>query len=240
MFFRSLRSRVAEEHDINRYSDFVERFYRSRFKEVYEVRAEQIADDVLTRWERFGTEGLPEIDRRLENAFDGLMDYFIIQFCPDLHGFVLPETILKYEHGVQNGKTDLWQMIRDFLDFDREDETIYLDFVTMPEEYLSNACKHFLFAGRREKVFFICDLSLKGNCKEGFAMTDKGMYWRAPFDKPRQAQYADLADIKRNREWLTINGNFFTANPALNLKMYKLLKKMRGYTPAASQTQRVF
>lgn len=234
MFFSSLRDRVAEEHDPARYSDYVERFYQSRFREIYAVRAEQIAEDALRRWERFGTEALPEIDRQIEHAFEGLLDYFTIQFCPDLNGVLLPSAILKYEHAAP-GKTDLWRMVQDFLDFDLEEEVFYFDFIAMPEALLANACKNFLTAERREKVYFIGDLSLKGNCKEGFAMTNRGIYWRAPFDKPRRVLYRDLHAVEMGKDWITVNGHFFTANPALNLKLYKLLKKLRGWEePAAS------
>lgn len=228
LFFRSLRRRVEEEHDVNKYSDYVERFYQSRFREIYELRAEQIAEDVLVQWERFGTEGLPEIDQRVDRSFEGLLDFFIIQYCPDLNGLILPPAILKYEKA-QAGKTDLWLMIQDFLDFEREQEVFYFDFIAMDANLLSNACKNFLFAERREKVFFICDLSLKGTCKEGFAMTDRGIYWRAPFHRARQLAYQEIRDVKRHKDWVGINGHFFTANPSLNLKLFKLLKKMSGW-----------
>ncbi|MBV6442101.1 MAG: zinc ribbon domain-containing protein [Haliscomenobacteraceae bacterium CHB4] len=233
LFFGQLRRRVAEEHDAAKYSDYVERFYDSRFREIYNLRAGQIAEDALLQWERFGTEALQDIDRRLETAFEGLLDYFIIQFCPDLNGVLLPPAILKYEK-VQPGKTDLGQLIRDFLDFDREDELFYFDFIAMPPELMANICKNFLFAERKERVWFICDLSLKGNGKEGFAMTDRAIYWRAPFDKPRRVLYNELKDIKKEKKWMTVNGHFFNANPSLNLKLCKLLKKLRGWRPVAA------
>lgn len=229
-FFKSLRQRVTDEHDAAKYSDFVERFYDSKFKEIYSARAEQISEDVLTQWERFGREALPDIDRRLEESFDGLLDFFIVQYCPDLTGFVLPETILRYER-VHPAKTDMGAMIRDFLDFQREQEVFYFDFITMPQDFLANACKNYLFAERKEKVWFICDLSLKGNCKEGFAMTDRSIYWRAPFDKSRKVAFHELREVKKEKDWLTINGHFFTANPTLNLKLCKLLKKLKGWQP---------
>lgn len=228
MFFRSLRGRVEEEHDVNRYSAYVERFYQSKFREVYDIRAKQIAEDVMARWERFGTEALPDIDQRIDKAFEGLLDYFTIQFCPDLNGVLLPGAILKYEHAAP-GKTDLWQMVQDFMDFEHEEEPFYFNFVAMPRELMANACRQFLRASRNEKVFFIGDLSLKGNCKEGFAMTDRAIYWRAPFDQPRRVAYSALQQVAKEKDWLTINGHFFTANDSLNLKLYKLLKKLRGW-----------
>lgn len=228
LFFASLRERVDQEHDISRYSEFVERFYQSKFKEVYEVRSAQISTDTATRYNRFGDASLPEIDRRLEHSFEGLLDYFIIQFCSDLHGYVLPEAILRHEQA-RPGKTDLKTMIADYLDFDHEQEMVYTNFVTMQSDYLVNACKNYLFAQRREKVFFILDLSIKGNCKEGFAMTDKGLYWKMPFDKAKSVQYVDINAVKKEKEWILFNGEFFTANARLNLKMCKLMKKLKGW-----------
>ncbi|MCA0236480.1 MAG: zinc ribbon domain-containing protein [Bacteroidetes bacterium] len=238
LFFKSLKRRIEEEHDVNKYSDYVHRFYDSRFREIYSLRAEQIAEDVMMQWERFGTQGLEEVDRRIETAFEGLMDYFIIQFCPDLNGVLLPPAILKYEK-IQLGQVDLWAVLSDFLDFEREEEVFYIDFISMPSELLANACKNYLCAERKEKVYFICDLSLKGNCKEGFAMTDKAIYWKAPFDKARKVTYEELREIRREKEWITINGHFFTANPSLNLKLCKLLKKMRVWKPEGAPKVRV-
>lgn len=238
LFFKSLKRRIEEEHDVAKYSDYVHRFYDSRFREIYSLRAEQIADDLMMQWERFGREALEEVDRRIETAFEGLMDYFIIQFCPDLNGVLLPPSILKYEK-LQLETADLWTVLTDFLDFEREEEVFYIDFIAMPADLLANACKNYLFAERKEKVFFICDLSLKGNCKEGFAMTNKAIYWRAPFDKARRVSYEDLRDIRREKEWLTINGHFFTVNPSLNLKLCKLLKKLRKWKPETPQPAKV-
>ncbi|MCB0523528.1 MAG: zinc ribbon domain-containing protein [Lewinellaceae bacterium] len=231
LFFNTLRNRIELEHDTQKYGDYVERFYQSRFRDIYGLRSEQIAEDIMMQWERFGNEALMEIDKRLHTAFEGLLDFFIIQYCPDLNGILLPSAILKYEKVIP-GKTDLWLMIRDFLDFDHEDEVFYFDFITMKPELLANACKSFLSAERQERVYFICDLSVKSNCKEGFAMTSKGIYWKSAFEKARKVMYKDIGTIQKQKDWLTINGHFFTANDSLNLKLCKLLKKLRGWQTA--------
>jgi hypothetical protein len=228
LFFRSLRARIASEHEISKYSEYVERFYQSRFREIYGVRAIQIARDVKLQWERFGVEALRDIDHKIDQDFEGLLDFFCIQYCPDLNGVILPTAILKYEHATPD-KTDLGQMIADFLDFEHEEEPFFFNFITMPEQLLANACKQYLFADRKEKVFFIGDLSLKGNCKEGFAMTDRAIYWRAPFDKARRVPYETLKTVRREKDWITIDGHFFTSNPGMNLKLFKLLKKLRSW-----------
>ncbi len=228
LFFAQLRARVAEEHDITRYSEFVERFYQSSFRSVYEIRSEQIALELKSHFKRFGNNGLAEIDQLLERSFEGLMDYFIIQFCPDLHGFSLSPSILKHERALP-GKTNLSELVFDYLNLSREPETVYTNFLTMPAEYLSNACQRFLLANRREKVMFILDLSVKGNCKEGLAMTDQAIYWKMPFERARKVAYTQLQQLNKEKDWLLINGQFFTASPMLNLKLYKLLKKLSGW-----------
>jgi hypothetical protein len=236
LFFRSLRKRVEEEHDIEKYSHYVERFYQSRFREVYSARSEQIAQTLQVHWNRFGVEGLPEIDQKLSNSFEGLLDFFTINYCPDLNGILLPSAILKYEHATP-GKTDLWNMIRDYIDFEREEEQFYFNFYTMEAGLLATACKQFLSAQRGEKVFFICDLSIKGTCKEGFALTDEAIYWRAPFDKARAVRYKDLQQLTKAKDWITINGHFFTANTSLNLKLFKLLKKLKAMSALGTQKE---
>lgn len=224
LFFRGLRQRVADEQDVARYSDYVDRFYHSDFRKIYTIRADQIAEDALINWERRGAAALPKIDNRIGESFEGLMDYFFIRHCQDLNKIRLPETILKYER--VGADTDQWQMMQDFLDFDREPEVFDFDFLQMEPERLANACRNFLTAERRERVFFICDLSLKGSCKDGFALTDRAIYWRAPFDRPRRVAFQEISEVIKAKDWLTINGFFFTANPSLNLKLFKLLKKL--------------
>lgn len=228
LFFKQLRDRVEEEHLPEMYSAYVGRFYESKFKELYAVRSKQIGEDAILQWQRFGTDGLPEIDRRIDRAFEGLLDYFIIQYCPDLNGMILPAEILKYEHALPSN-TDMSIMVADFLDFGHEDEQVYTDFISMDTELLSNVCKSYLRADRQEKVYCIVDLSFKGNGKEGFALTDAGLFWRAPFDRARRVLFKELYQLHREKAWLTINGHFFNANPSLNLKLYKLLKKLRSW-----------
>jgi len=228
LFFKQLRGRVKEEHDPEMYSEYVGRFYESKFKELYAVRAKQIGSDALLHWQRFGNDSLPEIDWRIEQAFEGLLDYFCIQYCPDLNGMILPVSILKYEHAQQTN-IDLSAMVADYLDFEHEEEEVYTDFIGMDALLLANVCKSYLKAERKETVYCVVDLSFKGNGKEGFALTDAALYWRAPFDRARRVVFKEMHQLHRDKSWLTINGHFFNANPSLNLKLYKFLKKLRSW-----------
>ncbi len=228
LFFRLLLQRLQEEHDVRRHSEYVQRFYDSRFATIFEARIAQIARDTLALWERSGRAALPAIDRFLEDALEGLLDYFIIEFCPDLNTVWLPSAMLRYETP-PSAAADWKRMVLDFLDFEHEPEVCYTQLIAMPEELLLQACRRFLFADKTEQVFFICDLSLKGNCREGFAMTDRAIYWRAPLDKARAVPYEKLTPLCFERDWLLVGGHFFTANPSLNLKLYRLLRKLHRW-----------
>ena len=65
-------------------------------------------------------------------------------------------------------------------------------------------------------------------------MTDRGIYWRTPYGKAQKALYHQLHELRKEKNWLLINGAFFTVNPSMNLKMCKLLKKLRGWKPVGA------
>ena len=111
--------------------------------------------------------------------------------------------------------------------FEEEDETVYMDFLKMPPRKVRNASQSFLFAEPDERIFFICDQSILGSCKEGFAMTDQALYWRMPLQKAERVYYEKIETVLREKRWITVNDMFFNVNPTLNLKMLKLLKKLK-------------
>ena len=127
----------------------------------------------------------------LNTAFTDLTDYFVIHYCPDLNDIPLPEEILKYQN-ISPEKTDLSELVTDYLDFKNENERAHFDFVKMPLQRMRNASKSFLFPEKGEKIFFICDQTLLGNGKEGFAMTEKALYWKMPFENPERVYYRNL------------------------------------------------
>jgi len=113
------------------------------------------------------------------------------------------------------------------LDFAQEKEVVYTDFLVMPMEKLKNASKSFLFPAPKEKILLICDQSLFGSCKEGFAITERALYWKAHLEKPQQLNFENIMQVEKSKEWITLNGFFFNVNPRLNLKMMKLIKKIK-------------
>lgn len=222
-FFVHLKQAVAAEQDARRQQEYAERVYESGFRDVLARRAAQWADKAA--------EGHPraaELQAGVQDSISQLVDYFMIRHCADLNAIQLPEAILRYQD-VSPSQIDLLQMILDYLDFAREKETVYTDFLLMPVEKLKNASQAFLFPAKTERIFLICDQSLFGSCREGFALTEKALYWKAHLEPARAVRYAELSEAKRVENWIVIDSYFFNTNPRLNLKMMKLLYKLRSF-----------
>jgi hypothetical protein len=221
LFFSRLKKVLEQEQDLNLFQKYSERVYQCGFRDMVLRRSEQMA-------ERIGESGFPKhkINETVENLLDDLIDFFIIRYCGDLNVVPLPEAILKYhEKGIHFA--ELFQMTLDYLNLDAEDEPVYTDFLKMPVEKLRAAGKSFLFPEPKEKILFICDLSFLGSCREGFAMTEKAIYWKNSMQKARKVLYKDLKEIKRVEDWITINGLFFHVNQSLNVRLMKLLRKLK-------------
>ncbi|MEM9849174.1 MAG: zinc ribbon domain-containing protein [Bacteroidota bacterium] len=221
LFFEAFRQRIIDEHQASQHKDYVELLYQVGFRESVQLRAEQMVSTIET-------EDLDELatHRLLENSFEGMMDYFIVHYAKKLNKVVLSDRILKYE-GLELEQIDLYQLIMDYLYFEVEEETLYTDFFHMPPKKVRNASQSFLFAAAEERIFFICDQSILGSCKEGFAMTDQALYWKMPLQKAERVYYDKIGMVVKEKKWITINDMFFSVNASINLKMLKLLKKLR-------------
>ncbi len=226
-FSLAFERRLAEEHAPKLHGEYIERFYKSDFRKSVDFRIQQLAEE-LRRLSGVREELEIKKNKLLKPALEELIDYFIVQYCADLNEAHFPEYILKYQ-GLSRDKVHLAQMALDYLDFEHEDESLYTDFVTMPSHKLKNAAQSFLKPKKGETIYFICDLSVLGSCKDGFAMTNDCLYWKMPFEKAQRVYFKNLEEIKRQEDWITINGIFFNANKSLNLKLMRLLKKLRDW-----------
>ncbi len=229
-FLSSLSEKVKVELFPGTYKDYLERFYQSGYHEIINRRAEQLSEELLILYERnTGDSADPAIYELLDGEFEGLLEQFIILHCQPLHGFDLPQAILKYTNRKREA-VELEQMIFDYLSFEKEEETVYTNFIKMPAEAMEQALKNFLLPGKGERIFFICDQSILGSCKEGFAMTDQGIYWKAPLHPAGEVLYQNLEELIRdNGDWILINQSYFNANPSLNIKLFKLLLKLKQW-----------
>lgn len=225
-FFRLLNRKIAEEQPGAEEQAYTELLYESGFRDLLHRREAQLADELRYLQEQ----GTP-VDRqnaRVENHLEELTDYFLIHYAQELNPIPLPQEMLRHQ-GPGAEDHPLEALIFDYLDFAGEpDETVYTDFIKMPVQKLRNAGQFFLQPERRdERIFFICDQSLLGSCKEGFAMTERGLYWKAQLQTPQHILYEHLREVKREKDWLLIDGAFFNINLRFNIKMLKLLKRLQ-------------
>ncbi len=226
-FFSSLKKRLEEEHDPKRYSEYVSAYYDSNFDKKFDLKSNQIAEEVYSIHCNQDSTVLPEIDALMDRNFNSLLDHFIIIHAKHLNEIALPEKILKYDTANKtNVKVE--EMIFDYLDIEAEkNEKFYLDFFSVPEDKIKNAIQSFLFAEKKETVFLLCDQTVFGSCKEGFAITENGLYWKAHFNKAFGVHFENLQGLKRENDWISINGRYFHVNKSFDLKLLKLLKKLK-------------
>lgn len=225
LFFDALRQEAAATFPGITFQALSEKLYASGFRDMLHRRISQLAEQIKEKKEDW-TQNSAQQKSYLIRLFDELIDYFFIRHAADVLPFTLPESVLKYQQQTL-ASLDRYNMVMDYLDWSTEKETVYTDFLVMPVGHLKNASRYFLFPEKNERIYFICDQSIFGGCTDGFAMTERGLYWKAPLAKAKKCYYDDLEHLELSKEWLTINGAFFNAGPTLNYKVYKLMKKLR-------------
>ncbi|MEL7222897.1 MAG: hypothetical protein AAGJ93_16360, partial [Bacteroidota bacterium] len=161
----------------------------------------------------------------LKYLIDDLLDVFFVLHAADLNRVAIPETTLAY-HNRQLDQIDLAAMVMHFLRFEDTDERVYTDFLKMPVKKIKNVSKAFLFPERNEKIWFVCDQSIFGSAKEGFAMTDKALYWKSGLQPPQRVFYHNIFSLTKEREWLLINELYFNSGESMNTKMIWLLRRL--------------
>lgn len=219
-FKKRLDERVRAEQDPKRIPAFTERLYQDNYRETVDRRLKQWADNI----------GEEEADKSLalkslRYLIDDMLDVFFVLHAADLNMVAIPETTLAY-HDRSLDEIDLSAMAMHFLRFEETDERVYTDFLRMPVKKIKNASKAFLFPERDEKIWFVCDQSIFGSAKEGFAMTDKALYWKSGLQPPQRVFYHNIFSMSKEREWLLINELYFNSGESLNTKMIWLLRRL--------------
>lgn len=226
-FFNDFQKKIMEEQDLKKYNQYLERFYDADFGKNFEVRLNQLAEEAYSIHAKQEGNVQRKVDQMLSFNFNNLLDHFTILYCKDLNSTHFSEEILAY-YNVKKETVDLQLLILDYLNLENEKEDFYIDFVTMPVKKLRNASIAFLFPEKDEKIMLIADQTIFGSCKEGFSLTEKGIYWKAHFEKAKKVYFHELTYIKKEKDWITINGHFFNVSPSVNIKMMKLLRKLKG------------
>lgn len=221
-FLLAFERRLSEEVLPARRTSFSDRFQKSPFQRQVDLRIGQLAEMTLD------SEGSdPHRNRLLQAAFEDLLDFFFILHCQDLNEVTYPEKMLRWQ-GLASDEIRLSEMVADYLDFGVEFDKVFTEFISMPADKLKNAAKGFLFPKPKETIFFIANLSLLGNFRDGYAMTDQCLYWKMPMENSQRVYYRNLEEIRRHEGgWITVNGIFFNAGTGINLKMIRLLKRLR-------------
>ena len=233
-FFETLRHTIKEEHDYRKIDDYLKIFSESAFPPVLEAKSKNLAEEAYTIHCKQSVEVAYLINTLLKENIDFLVDQFIIRHCQNLNEVKFSTHILK--HAYANKKNvKISELIRDYLDPNAEEEMVYTDVKNMPPGKLRNAMQSFLFPSSAEKVFLICDQTVFGSCKEGFAITDNALYWKAHFHQAQSVGFEDIFFVKKEMDWVTINNLYFNVNPSMNVKILKLLKKLQKvYSPTPS------
>ncbi len=226
LFMSTLKHKLLEEQPGTAFEDYAELLYSSGFRDRLAQKYAHLSES-LRLLQDSGTPA-QRLNHKIEREMDELTDQFVIHFARALNTINLPEAILRYQGPRSRTALPVGQAIFDYLHFsDQPKETVYTDFIQMPKTKLRNAGKSYLkTASRAERVLFICDQSLLGSCKEGFAMTEHGLYWKAQLQPPAHAHFAAAPTVAREKDWLLIDGHFFNANPTLNIRLMKLLRKL--------------
>lgn len=182
----------------------------------------------LSRWLTSKPESSLAAERK-NNTYADLTEYFIVETAGDLSGHQLPQRLLRHQ-SVDWKTADIFQLVMDYLDFDQETETVFTDFVSMPARALKNATRSFLQVAKDERIYFICDQSLIVQGKNGFAITDAGIYWKNVLQPPGAATFTTMQSLRIEQGHVLIDGQFFNAGGKLNLKVAVLLDKLRRIT----------
>ncbi len=225
-FLKALQQKLEKEIPAARFNDFVDRFYSSDFKKEFDNKSLMLAEVSTAIHSKKESNGPAEIDNLIQETFDPLLDHFVVYYCQDLSGTELPTSIVEYENVVKE-ELDIQKMVEDYLDLDKENLKYYTDTEQLSTIKLQNATRNFLFAPPNEQVLLLCDQSVYGSCREGFAFTDAGIYWRSHFKQAHQVQYVDLKILEWQNEALNINNLLFDVSESVNTKLLLLLKKMK-------------
>ncbi|WP_116108181.1 GNAT family N-acetyltransferase [Lewinella sp. IMCC34191] len=171
-----------------------------------------------------------EAAKRKSRAIGELIEYFVVETAAQLHEGLISQEVLRFQ-GAEWERIDLYKLVMTYLDFGAVSEKVYTDFVTIPPKVLKRATENYLRTSRDERLFFICDQTLFGSGKQGFAMTDAGIYWKNVLQPAGAATYTTIRQVAVEDDHLMIDGQYFDAGERLNLQVALLLDKLRRLDP---------
>lgn len=223
-FFLSLKIRIEREHPAIAFHVVAERIYTSGFRDELSAEFEKLAvsieDDL-----KMEIISIPFLNHKVENLFENLIDLFLLRHVQDLISNAFPMDILKFQH-LLPGELDWVSLIATYLQPALSGVRYYMNFKNLDPQKIKQFTTYFLFPEPLEKIYFVADLSLLANGSEGFALTDKAIYWKAPFKKEKSIPYHLIREVRAEKSWLLLNDHFFNANAFLNPRLMRLLSKL--------------
>lgn len=225
LFFDALQ-KITTWYEPTQASHFLNLVIKKRFTDFVERHTRQAALEFSTDFHKSGESSRTRIERDAENMVFHWVLYFLINECPDEISPPLSSKILQHEKFIPQ-QSALKKLIADYLDFDNEKLIFYYNAIEIPSNKLESAHMNFLFTAKDEYPFFISDLSLSGTNKEGFSMTPFAIYWRSDFNAPKKIYYHTIENLQREKNWVTINKEFFNAKKHFNFKLLLLLERLR-------------
>jgi hypothetical protein len=237
-FLKALKNHLEAEGKGRSFDELVNRFYDSPFLKHFDATAMDMAEQSYLFHSDSSPDAEWEVDMYLDKQFEILINHFVSEDGIPINnnltfGGTSPVTenaLPQTSRGASSGLVEPARknLVLETLQLNEEQEKWYTDLATMSKQKLQNALDFFLFTTPDEQIFLICDQTIFGSCREGFALTDRAIYWRAHFNKAQQIHYKDIESLELSKEWLVINGQYFNATPAVNVKMMHLLKKLKG------------
>jgi hypothetical protein len=223
-FFLSLKIRMEKEHPTLAYNVVAERIYTSGFRDELSPELEKLAASIEEDL-KMEFISIPYLNLKVENLFEDQMDLFLLRYARDLIPDAFPEDILTFQHWLP-GELDWVPLIAAYLQPALSGVRYYMNFKTLDPIKIKQFTTYFLFPEPLEKIFFVADLSFLGNGSEGFALTDKAIYWKVPFKKEKSIPYHLIRDVRAEKSWLLLNDHYFHANAFIHSRLMRLLSKL--------------
>lgn len=222
-FLKALNRRINIDYPSSTFNDYVNIFHESDFKHFFDQKANLLAEATYTIHAKQMPSEPMDIDILLNSHFDRLLNQFLSQYCQKLTGESLPSNPSFYDDSVS---VNSHQMAINFLVPEEQKEKYYTDLETITPIKLQNAKDSFLFAQPDETIFLIYDQTVYGSCREGFALTDKALFWKSHFKQAHQVYFADLKILEKQGSGLNINNLFFDVDSGVNGRVLHYLKRI--------------
>lgn len=220
LFDQFMSREVSQNQGFRFYERILNRYKSERYYSVFSARFDQLELEQKEKQAAFDLNN-PALIR----AFHSLLEFFLVMYCQDLLPFPLSDRNLRYE-GLAPEDIDLQAMAVDYIYLNELDEDIYFNLIDVEFDRLKNASEQFLHMTEEEYFLFMIDLSISGNLKHGFALTDKKLYMKAPLQQAFSIDLMNIREMKMQEQWLIIDGRYVNVNPAFNFRLKHYIQKL--------------